>query len=468
MTAPLAAAFAILVLALVVIWSIVRRLGRELATVTAGGRPAEITDRPGGVATRDGLVSLAMARHAARPHEDIGVVAFEIADLAGIKNSLGPAVAEQVVAEIARRLEKNSRATEDLARSTEDRFVLMLAPPVDPYGAVRAASRLSETATRPFAVADVTLQIQVHAGVAVGPVNEAGLVLDNAEFALNRARQTGQTTPVLYDETERENAEITFRRAQALRTAVEHDELTVAYQPILELGTGAIAGFEALLRWESPTLGPVSPADFIPIAEDTGAIIEIGSWVLERACLDLHRLSATSHRGFVTVNVSVHQLRHQGFVEIVGTALMASELDPSRLTLEVTESTFANPIEVASTLEVLRQLGVRVALDDVGTGYSSLAQLATLPIDVMKLDRTLLRDQTEPDDPASRVFTSLAALGRSLGMDVVAEGVETEEQSTFALVAGCTHEQGFLRSRPVPLADAVAFARHLDEAPHTR
>lgn len=469
MTAPLAIVFAALIVALGIVWMIVRRLDRELTAMIALAAASDT--EPIGSASRDDLVSQAHARYgdnARRPSGMIAVVALEIADLASIRSSLGHPAAEMVVDEVHRRLRTTTREREELACIGDDRFLLMLNPPMTPYGALRAATRLSETTAQPLTVDDVTLQVQIHAGTAVGPASKATAVFDNAEFALGRARQLGQTTPVLYDETEREQAEVAFRRAQGLRTAIDHDELEVFYQPIVDLASGRLTGVEALLRWNSRTLGPVSPADFIPIAEDTGMIVEIGSWVLEQACHDAQAMTDDNGPPTVAVNVSVQQLRHQGFIDIVRTALIASGMTPSRLTLEVTESTFANPVEVTATLEQLRELGVRIALDDVGTGYSSLAQLATLPIDVMKLDRSLLAGGIDSADPAARVFTSVAALGRSLGLDVVAEGVETEEQSTFAHRAGCTHEQGFLRSRPVPLAEAVTFAQRLSATSPTR
>ena len=469
MTTPLALAFAALIVALGIVWKIVRRLDAELTAMIA---QAEANDGPvHGSVGRDELVDQARTRYADaanRPNGMIAVVALEIADLASIRSSLGHIAADHVVAEVLQRLRATTRDREELACVGDDRFLLMLNPPMTPYGALRAASRLSETMAHPLTVDDVALQVQIHAGTAVGPASEADAVFDNAEFALGRARQLGQTTPVLYDETEREQAEVAFRRAQGLRTAIEHDEMHVAYQPIPDLETGRLSGAEALLRWDSRALGPVSPADFIPIAETTGAIVEIGGWVLEQACHDVQTMAADCGQPTVAVNVSVQQLRHQGFVDIVRTALIASGLEPGRLTLEVTESIFANPVEVTAALDRLRDLGVRVALDDVGTGYSSLAQLATLPIDVMKLDRSLLSGGIGSGEATARVFTSVAALGRSLGLDVVAEGVETEAQSTFAQRAGCTHEQGFLRSRPVPIAEAVAFAQRLSSASPTR
>ena len=445
-----------------VVWIQVRRQTAELDALrraSADRDDAGDSDSAIDLMTRAQLFERALAPDNGREPETggFGMIAIGPSDLAEMTDGLRHGAVVQIIDEIARRLDRNTRSSEWVAQTSDGHFVLVLGAPITPYGAIRAATRLTECLAAPIEVDGMPLTVGVFAGVALGEDPEQ--VLDDAEFALSRARQTRQTAPVLYDPEERARVEATFWRAQCLRSAVDREELHVAYQPLLSLETGRIDGVEALLRWHSPTLGAVSPADFIPIAEDTGTIVELGGWVLERACRDLHEIAGDDGHVKVSVNVSVHQLRHPGFLDIVKTALMATDLDPARLQVEVTESMFAVPAEVTPKLNALRELGVSIALDDVGTGYSSLGQLATLPIDVIKLDRTLLAQREEDGDAADRIFTSIAALGRSLGLEVVAEGVETEEQSAVARRAGCTHEQGFLRSRPVPVDEVAAFAR---------
>lgn len=464
MTALSIAAWLILPAGLVFIWVQVRRQLAELEKLrraTAESPASAWPDVPIDLMSRSQLFERARAEGTGRTEATgpLAMIAIGPADLTEMSDGLRHGAIVQIIAEIARRLDRNTRSSEWIAQTTEGHFILVLGPPINAYGAVRAATRLAECLAAPIEVDGMPLQVDVFAGVAIGDDPEQ--VLDDAEFALSRARQTRQTAPQLYDPEERARVEATFWQAQCLRSAVDRDELHVAYQPLLSLETGELAGVEALLRWHSPTLGLVSPADFIPIAEDTGTIVELGGWVLERACRDLQDIAPGDTTVKTSVNVSVHQLRRDGFIDVVRTALMATGLDPARLQIEVTESMFANPVEVTPKLIELRELGVSIALDDVGTGYSSLGQLATLPIDVIKLDRTLLAQREEAGDAADRIFTSIAALGRSLGLEVVAEGVETEEQSAVARRAGCTHEQGFLRSRPVPVAEVAAFARAL-------
>ena len=467
MMSLLLVALVVLIAAIGLAWRTMRDQRLELQALRPVTRrstqPTSGYDPLTGLIDREGLDEALASRRGRRASDrsDLGVVALDLSGFGQLNATLGRDLGDRLLVILAERLQSHIRSPELLARPGGDRFLVVLGPPMTPTGVKRAASRFMDCLFEPVVIDGVRLQLRANAGAAVGPGHDIQTVLDNAELALDRARRESSLVPVVYDAALRQAADATFHRAQHLRSAVEHGELDVAYQPILQLGNKRLASVEALLRWHSPTLGSVSPADFIPIAEDTGAIVDIGAWVLERACTDLGIIAASDPTVTVSVNVSVHQLRHPGFVDVVRTALSAGELDPHRLQLEVTESTLANPDEVGDNLDELRRLGVRIALDDVGTGYSSLSQLATLPIDVIKLDRSLLQPQRDNSEAARRVFRSLAVLGKSLGLDVIAEGVETEEQSEFARTAGCSHEQGFLRSRPIPLADAVDFAHQL-------
>lgn len=390
--------------------------------------------------------------------QDIGIVALDVGAFGALNATMGRAAGDLVLTTIADRLDTQVRTGELLARTSGARFVVVLEAPITAYGATRAATRFVDAMRVPIAIGAETVTIDAHAGVAVGCRQDGELLIDDAQTALTKARKDAAAYPVLFNDALRNDTARNFHQAQQLKTAVAAGELYLAYQPIHRTHDGALAAIEALLRWDSRTFGPVSPVDFIPIAEDTGAIVEIGAWVLRKACEDLRIFSASHPDVMMSVNVSPHQLRHKAFHELIESVVVSTDTDPTRLQLEITESTLARPEDVRETLDRIRSLGVRIALDDVGTGYSSLAQIAALRVDAIKLDRSLISRIGSEDTGVERVFTSLAALGQSLGLDVIAEGIETRDQARFALDAGCTHEQGFLYSRPEKLADAVAYA----------
>jgi EAL domain-containing protein (putative c-di-GMP-specific phosphodiesterase class I) len=244
-----------------------------------------------------------------------------------------------------------------------------------------------------------------------------------------------------------------------LRKAVEMQQLEVYYQPQVDAGSGRLTGAEALVRWRHPELGLVSPGDFIPLAEDTGLIVDIGAWVLNEACI---RAKAWSDRGLplprVAVNLSPLQFRHQDLVTTVCAALLDSGLDPSLLELEITESAVMHDVDkAADILRYFREMGVRVAIDDFGTGYSSLSLLKKFPITLLKIDRSFI-DGTDRDGEDNRaIVTAIIAMGHQLGIKVLAEGVESEAQREFLRASGCDELQGYLFSRPLPLAQFEAF-----------
>lgn len=441
----------------------IRALRRTVAGLEAEKAAADAdSDRDPltGAASWSGLLThLRRARSRRTDSSDeIGVLAFDVGEFGAINATFGRAGGDTVLRTVAGRLQSRVRTGELLARTSGARFVVALEAPVTAYGARRAASRLLEGMRDPLDLEGETLTVDAHAGIAVGHRADGELLIEDAQAALMKARQDGAYHPVLFSDSLRRDTARSFHQAQQLKTAVSAGELYLAYQPIHRTQDGALTGVEALLRWDSRTFGPVSPVDFIPIAEDTGAIIEIGAWVLQKACEDLHHIADGRGDFVVSVNVSPHQLRAAGFAELVESVLASTDVPAASLQLEITESTLARPEEVEQQLQTLRDLGVRIALDDVGTGYSSLAQIAALPVDAIKLDRSLImRLGTDDSSGSERVFTSLAALGQSLGLDVIAEGVETPDQARIARDAGCSHEQGFLYSRPVKLEEVVSY-----------
>jgi diguanylate cyclase (GGDEF)-like protein len=440
----------------------IRSLHTQIQGLEASARIADIDpdrDPLTGVGNWAGLLTHLRRARARRSDsdDDIAIVALDIGEFGALNASLGGAAGDVVLRAVAHRLQIRVRSGELLARTSGARFVVALEAPITAYGARRAAGRFVECMREPLEVDGAVLALDAYVGIAVGRRAAGEILIEDAQDALMKARQEGAAHPVLFSDSLRRDTARTFHQAQQLKTAVASDELYVAYQPIHRTQDGAMTGVEALLRWDSRTFGPVSPVDFIPIAEDTGAIIEIGAWVLQKACEDAVVLAGDQSDFVMSVNVSTHQMKTDSFHELVESVLISTDLPPESLQIEITESTLARPEEVEDQLERIRALGVRIALDDVGTGYSSLAQIAALRVDAIKLDRSLKNRNGDPaTDGAERVFTSLAALGQSLGLDVIAEGIETTDQARLARGAGCSHEQGFLYSKPIKLEQAIA------------
>jgi len=278
-------------------------------------------------------------------------------------------------------------------------------------------------------------------------------VVRRADIAMYRSKQESALQPIAYDPAFESGAHKKKQIEEALRTGLENSELTVFYQPIVDANSHDIAGVEALLRWNSEQLGPVSPVTFIPIAEETGLIIEIGKFVLTQACADMADWPGLK----VNVNVSPAQLRDPMFVENVIGIVELADINPKRIEIELTEGiVVSHPELVREKLEQLKAVGFTIALDDFGTGFSSIGYLRQLPFDKLKIDRSFVSDVGE-SDKANSLLQSLITLGDALDLNVVAEGVETIEQANLIQLLGCELLQGFFFSKPMPIADLRAI-----------
>jgi len=343
-----------------------------------------------------------------------------------------------------------------VARLGGDEFAILLVGAEARAQAGTLAGRLVDVLSRPFTVDGQVLTVGTSIGIAVAPGDglEPDGLMKNADLALYKAKGDGRGTFRFFEAAM--DREVQTRRVleRDMREALAAGDFALHYQPQLDLASNRIVGFEALVRWHHRERGPVSPADFIPVAEETGLIVPLGEWVLREACREA---AAWPKDVRISVNISAVQFRHRNLVQVVMSALAGAGMPPSRLELEITESVLMQESEASvSILHQLRALGVRIAMDDFGTGYSSLSYLRRFPFDKIKIDRSFVRDLT-PDSESVAIVRAIVGLGRSLGIATTAEGVETAEQLAIIRSEGCTEMQGYLLSPPRPAREALAL-----------
>lgn len=405
----------------------------------------------------------------ARASEDeeqgrFAVVALDLDHFKDINDSMGHNIGDAILRAIGKRLRASLPESAVVSRSGEDEFAITMAL----TGGTEARDIAERVAgvirSEPFKVFNENFQVRASIGVATYPDDgvDPDQVLKHADIALNRAKEDGRDTIKEYSEDFDRAVQQRFQMLRDLRDAMEHDQLTLFYQPQLDLQKGTVIGAEALIRWFKPDNSKeggqyISPADFIPIAEQSGLIVPIGEWVLKTACFAAAEWNAAGHDFRIAVNVSGAQFYQSDLVALVQKTLSESGLPAHKLELEVTESIFMDDVNHAiQTLQHLHSLGVELAIDDFGTGYSSLSYLRQFPIDRLKIDQSFIRNAlNNPDDAA--IARTIVRLGHSLNLKVIAEGVETKEHEDFLLSEECDEVQGFRYSRPVPNEEFKAF-----------
>jgi diguanylate cyclase (GGDEF)-like protein len=370
-----------------------------------------------------------------------------------INDSLGHTHGDLLLVAFAERLEKALRPVDTLARFGGDEFAILLSGMTDATDTVRVAQRIQDELTQPFVLDKNSAFATASIGIALSSsgYDRPEDILRDADTAMYRAKENGKARYELFDHGMHARAVSRLQLESDLRQAVEQKEFSVFYQPIICLQTGRLSGFEALVRWNHPRRGLVSPMDFIPIAEETGLIVPIGQWVLNEACKHIRQcqMYSPSHRSLsLSVNLSARQVAQPDLLEQIKQALETSKLNPHCLKLEITESVVMENAEAAALMfKQLRSLGVQLSIDDFGTGYSSLSYLHRFPLNYLKIDRSFVMRLTTDNDNA--IVRTISTLARNLGMEVIAEGIETEEQYQQLKMLGCEYGQGYLFSRPV-------------------
>jgi diguanylate cyclase (GGDEF)-like protein len=393
-----------------------------------------------------------------RNRKQTAVMFVDLDRFKAINDSLGHAAGDQVLKEVAQRLVRQLRIGDTVCRVGGDEFVVVLPEAKRSSDAANVAQKIIETLSQPIQAADRELTVTPSIGIAVFPDDgrDAESLISNADAAMYHAKVSGRANYQFFTEQMNQVASRRLALEQDLRRALAKGELVVHYQPVVALQGGAAIAHEALVRWQHPSRGLLLPGDFLQLAEDTGLVIALGEFVLREACRWATFIG--TERGVqVSVNLSLRQFNDPKLIELVRRVLAESGLPPHLLMLEVAETTAMHQTDVAaSTLAKLKELGVALAIDDFGTGYSNLASLRRFPVDVLKIDRTIVAD-LPADGHAKALAGGIVGLAHALGLKVVAEGVETEAQRDFLAGLGCDSAQGYFLGKPVD-ADAASAA----------
>jgi diguanylate cyclase (GGDEF)-like protein len=400
----------------------------------------------------------ALAR-AERTGTPVGVLFCDLDGFKTVNDSLGHRTGDRLLTLVSERLAACLRPADAIARLGGDEFAVLLEELREPGDAARAAQRLLDSLEPPFELRDRESYVSASIGIAAG-IADAESLLRDADLAMYRAKSRGKGRYAIFEPGMHTAIVDRLELEVDLKRAMERNEVTLAYQPIFSLRSGVVAGVEALVRWTHPRRGLVLAESFVPLAEESGLIAELGPWVLRNACHQgaLWRAKYPGHPGLrIAVNVSGAQLSEPGLVDEIADALAASQLDPAGLTLEITETALMESFEPAiKQLDALKRIGVQLAIDDFGTGYSSLRYLRRLPLDALKIDKSFVENigRTGEEPALLRAIVDLAEI---FGLTVVAEGIERPEQRERLLELGCDLGQGHLLSEPLDAAETDAL-----------
>jgi len=395
-------------------------------------------------------------------HEPVALLFLDLDRFKDVNDTLGHPVGDMLLLSVAERLLACVENKECVARLGGDEFAVLSLDQRQPQQAETLAARIIYAVSQPYFVQERTISISTSIGIAVAksPDIDADLLLKQADLALYQAKAQGRGVSCVFTAEMDEKLRARLAMEEDLRKAIDERQFKLSYQPVYDLKSHKLCGAEALLRWHHPAYGLVAPADFVPLAEETRLIVEIGAWVIRQACADAVRCPNLSR---IAINLSPVQLVFGDTVGTVRAILQESGVDPTRVEFEITETALlANDNRTLETLKSLKDLGVSIVLDDFGTGYSSLSHLRIVPLDKIKIDRSFVHDMTARDD-CKAIVASIAALANELGMTTTAEGIETMDQLDAVRRAGCTEAQGYLLGRPQPL-EMAEFAMQFSPA----
>jgi len=438
------------------------RISRVLEETKDHFRHAAFHDSLTGLPNRAMFTELLKAEIESSKRTEQHLFAVLFLDLDRFKNindSLGHTYGDLLLVAFAERLEKVLRPVDTLARFGGDEFAILLSGIADTTDAVRVAERIQSELTQPFDLKRNSQFATSSIGIALSSsgYDRPEDILRDADIAMYRAKENGKARYEMFDSGMHARAVSRLQLESDLRHAVEQKQFAVYYQPIIALETGRLAGFEALVRWNHPRRGIVSPVDFIPVAEETGLIVPIGQFVLEEACKKVRewQINSPGQRALsLSVNLSARQVAQTDLLQRIKGALDQSKLSAHHLKLEITESVVMENAEAAAQMfKQLRSIGVQLSIDDFGTGYSSLSYLHRFPLNYLKIDRSFVMRMATDNDNA--IVKTISTLAHNLGMQVIAEGIETEEQHQQLRELGCEYGQGFLFSRPVDCDGAL-------------
>jgi diguanylate cyclase (GGDEF)-like protein len=389
------------------------------------------------------------------------VLVVDMRRFSRINESMGSLAGDELLITFARRLISALRTGDTLARTGGNEFGVLVGLKRGVDDAVAAAERIQQVMRAPFRLSELEIRVECAIGIALmDGSQDPEELFRHAQFAVKHAKAVGK--PQVYEPREASAARRRFSIETELRRALEKDQLKLFYQPLVDLKSGKVAGFEALARWHHEDRGEISPVEFIPVAEESGLILTLGRWAMNRAAATLaewDRAAGTKLPFYVGVNLRAIQVARDDIAEMVGDALRSTGIGGDRLTLELTESSIVqDPARAIRVFEALKALDATVAMDDFGTGYSSLAYLQRLPIDVLKIDRSFITGMMEDADSIA-IVRAVLSLAEALGMSTTAEGVETVELATTLAALGCASGQGFYFARPLEANAALEFYR---------
>ncbi|HEY9064436.1 MAG TPA: EAL domain-containing protein [Burkholderiaceae bacterium] len=449
------------------------RLTREMERERAATQQVEYLafhDRLTGLPNRSrfsGVLERGL-KEAKRYQRELGVFFIDLDRFKDINDTLGHEAGDKLLQEVAARLVSCLRESDCVARLGGDEFVVMLPGSTDRESLTAVAQKILAAIARPFPIHGQNFRVTASVGISVFPADgvDEPTLMKHADIAMYQAKEDGKNNFAFYRAEMNRHSIERLALASHLRHALEVQEFELHYQPKIDCRSGRLTGLEALLRWKHPDLGNVSPAKFIPVAEETGLIVPLGLWVLETACRQhVAWLAQGMAAPAMAVNLSARQFSHPRLLEDVRDVLTRTGMEPGQLELEITESMLMRDVQQATAvLHAFKAMGIRVSVDDFGTGYSSLSTLKRFPVDCIKVDRSFIRDVAHNDEDRA-ITNAIIAMGKTLGLAVVAEGVERAEQVEFLREHGCDQLQGFFFSRPRAAAEIPALVRKLTLRP---